>query len=182
MRAIEWGRWPLFLSQAVAPLMFLVLPWQNVVFLVFMSNLIWAYFRYSFVNVPLASLGAFFVKLRWAICPTVAVYFVLHHDFVRAVLGGLWPFIMVSVVHFLRFVPLLHYIVDLFVPLTDLAVLQTMFMAAIGYAPLEKLTETPTPQSPIGYEFSNPAQAHIPSGAPKSQRKKRTRKKAEGTG
>jgi len=43
LRAIEWNDWPLFLSQPVAPLIFVVLPWPVVVISVLALNYLWAF-------------------------------------------------------------------------------------------------------------------------------------------
>src|SRR5260370_20609095 len=70
LRAIEWGNWPIFLSQTLAPVLLLWLTWQTVVIGVFVANILWALFvRRNFISVPLADVGDFFVLARWIVWP-----------------------------------------------------------------------------------------------------------------
>jgi len=64
LRAAEWGRWPVFLCQPIAPVLLIWLPWQQVASLVIGANLFWAAFiRYRFVSSQMASIGVTFVLL-----------------------------------------------------------------------------------------------------------------------
>ena len=40
LRAVEWGRWPVFLSQPIGPVLLIWLPWQQVALLVIGATLI----------------------------------------------------------------------------------------------------------------------------------------------
>ncbi len=52
LRAVEWGRWPIFLSQPLAPILLLFFDWKAVILVVVVANLLWAILvRYQFVNV-----------------------------------------------------------------------------------------------------------------------------------
>src|SRR6266404_1826922 len=42
LRAVEWGRWPIFLSQPLAPVLLIWWPWHIVVVTVFVANCLWA--------------------------------------------------------------------------------------------------------------------------------------------
>ena len=75
LRAVEWGRWPVFLSQPIAPVLLIWLPWQQVALLVIGANLLWATFiRYRFVSTQLAFIGVTFVLLRWLFWPGATIY------------------------------------------------------------------------------------------------------------
>lgn len=72
---MEWGRWPIFLSQPVAPVLLLWLPWTAVVAGTVIFNILWAIFvRYQLVNVRAAFLGAAIVSLKWLAWPAATVY------------------------------------------------------------------------------------------------------------
>jgi hypothetical protein len=123
LRAIEWGRWPIFLSQPVAPILLMFLNWESVVVGVVVANLAWALLvRYRFVSVPAAYLGAFFVKLKWLTCPTSGAYLLAHGAATSAVLALLWP--------------LVPFVLGA-VPTTQVGRIQGTFMKALDY---ERLT------------------------------------------
>lgn len=117
LRAVEWGRWPIFLSQSVAPIVlaFLSVP---VVILSFVGlNLLWALVRYRFVSRRLAELGVFIVLPKMLICAGMAVYLYLHHDILKAAFALVWPALI--------------FIIGIF-PTVQIGVLQGKFMEALG--------------------------------------------------
>ena len=58
LRAVGWGRWPLFFSQPLLPLMLFIWSWKEAVLIVLACNLAWRFaVTYNFINVPLASFG-----------------------------------------------------------------------------------------------------------------------------
>lgn len=119
LRAIEWGRWPIFLSQPVAPILLLFLNWKAVVSSVIVVNLLWAIFvRYRFVSVVAAYWGAVMVKVKWVVCPAAAVYLFTRGDKIGAAISLFWP--------------LLIFIVGA-VPTTQVGRIQNLFMARLGY-------------------------------------------------
>ena len=119
LRAIEWGRWPIFLSQPVVPIVLLFVDWKWVVASVIVVNLLWAMFvRYRIVSLAAAYWGAVAVKANWVTCPAVAVYLFTREDKIGAVISLLWP--------------LLIFIVGA-VPTTQVGRIQNMFMARLGY-------------------------------------------------
>ena len=66
LRAMEWGRWPLFLSQALAPMLLVFFDWKYVIAETIALNLVWATLvRYQWVSVSLASMGAFMAELGY---------------------------------------------------------------------------------------------------------------------
>ncbi len=119
LRAIEWGRWPIFLSQPIVPVLLLSLDWKVVVVGVIVTNLLWAIFiRYRWVSVAAACWGAVVVKVKWVVCPAAAAYLFTRGDKIGAAISLLWP--------------LLIFIVGA-VPTTQVGRIQNLFMARLGY-------------------------------------------------
>lgn len=119
LRAVEWGRWPIFLSQPIAPFLLLFFSWPAVVSGTILLNLLWAGFvRYRVVNVKAAYYGAIIVRLKWLTCPVVAIYLYSGGERVGAALALLWP--------------LLIFVIGA-VPTTQIGEIQNMFMAQLGY-------------------------------------------------
>lgn len=53
LRATEWIRWPYFISQPVVPVMLVFWPWQAVIAIVLICNLIWYFLiRPNFISLP----------------------------------------------------------------------------------------------------------------------------------
>jgi hypothetical protein len=119
LRAVEWGRWPIFLSQPLAPVLLLILSWKAVVLGTIVINLLWASFvRYRFVSVAGAYWGAILVRFKWLTCPAAAVYLFTRGEPGLAALSLLWPvliFVMGAI------------------PTTEVGRIQNMFMARLGY-------------------------------------------------
>jgi len=119
LRAIEWGRWPIFLSQPAVPILLLVLDWKAVVLGIIVTNLLWASFvRYRFVSVAGAYWGATLVRLKWLTCPMVAVYLFVRGQPGLAAVSLFWP-VLIFVIGAL--------------PTTQVGRIQNMFMARLGY-------------------------------------------------
>ena len=121
LRGIEWGNWPLFLSQSVAPLLLLALPWPTVLVSVVVANGLWAFIRYRFISVVAAELGVYIVKLKWLTCPGAGAYLYFHNQTTSAILALLWPLLVIIIPG---------------VP-AKVGVLQAMVMQKFGYRPLE---------------------------------------------
>ncbi len=119
LRAVEWGRWPIFLSQPIAPFFLLFFSWQLVVVGAILLNLLWAGFvRYRIVNINAAYYGAIIVRLKWFICPAAAIYLYLRGELVEAALALFWP--------------LLIFVIGA-IPTTQVGKIQNMFMTQLGY-------------------------------------------------
>ena len=118
LRAIEWGRWPIFVSQPVAPILLVFFNWGLVMVGVILVNIFWSFFlRYLFVSVTAAYWGAVFVRLKWLLCPGAAIYLFLHGKTVPAILSLSWPaliFILGAL------------------PTTKTVTIQKMFLKALG--------------------------------------------------
>src|SRR5881398_1788101 len=95
LRAAEWGRWPIFVSQIYAPILLLFLPWQAVVIAVVLSNIFWTIFvRYHHVSVGAASTSAVLTRLKWVICPITAIYLLAAGNIGNSVFALLWPLVI----------------------------------------------------------------------------------------
>jgi hypothetical protein len=119
LRAIEWGRWPVFISQIVAPPMLYIFNWLTVVSFFVVLNILWSLFiKYKYVNVKLAFVGVLATKLKWLICPLLGYYFYTQNEVLVAVIALFWP--------------LLIFIIGA-LPTTQITVIQDMFMIKLGY-------------------------------------------------
>lgn len=119
LRAVEWGRWPIFLSQPIAPVLLLWFTWTYVVPGTIVLNVVWALFmRYRFVSVAAADAGALFVLLKWISWPVSAALLFMWHRQPEAWIAALWP----ALIFFLGVFPT-----------TRIGRIQIMFMRALGY-------------------------------------------------
>jgi hypothetical protein len=93
LRAMEWGSFPAFLSQPIAPVLFIFYPWYFVVLAVYVSSLLWSLIRYSFVS-PRLSMAAciIVVYLKWPAVIGSSIYLFIHHQPVAALAALIWPF------------------------------------------------------------------------------------------
>jgi hypothetical protein len=118
LRAIEWGIWPAFLSGPVVPLLLPFFEWWKIIGVVVI--LTWSFMRYKYINVAMASLGVYFVFLRWIVCPLAAIYLVIQHNYILAILAIFWP--------------MLAGFLGIFVGGTKIGTIQKMFMNKLGYS------------------------------------------------
>lgn len=95
LRAVEWGRWPLFISQLYAPPLLLFAPWQYVIGGFFIANLLWATIRYRFINTGMANAIADHMILKWPVTIGCVVYLAWQHQYGIAALAFLWPFMAI---------------------------------------------------------------------------------------
>lgn len=92
LRAIEWNALPAFLSQPLAPVLFMFYPRYWVVCAVLLLALAWTLFRYLFVSVALAECACLFVVwLKWPAAIGSGVYLLIHRQFVAGVIALAWP-------------------------------------------------------------------------------------------
>lgn len=118
LRAVEWGRWPLFIAQPVAPVLLMFYPWKSVVLGVIVGNFLWAIVRYSVVSVDLAYLGALFVHSKWLVSLVTGVLLLHRDDYFVAALAGFWPLVTLVIG---------------VLPTTQIGKLQKLFMRELGY-------------------------------------------------
>ena len=139
LRAVEWGRWPIFVSQIYAPILLLFLPWLAVVIAVVLSNIFWAIFvRYHHVSVGAASTGAVLTRLKWIICPITAICLLVLGNVANALVALLWPLVI--------------FIIGI-VPTVQVGRIQKMFMAQLGSE-----LQTPPPATPSSQPFAETVQ------------------------
>ncbi len=92
LRAIEWGQWPLFIAQVIAPIALIFLPWESVTASVLAVSWLWCFIRTKFISLYLADIGALIVHLKWIVSIGSAAYLALAAEYKIAVLALLWPF------------------------------------------------------------------------------------------
>jgi hypothetical protein len=140
LRAVEWGRWPIFVSQIYAPILLLFLPWLAVVIAVVLSNILWAIFiRYHHVSVGAASTAAVLTRLKWVVCPIAAIFLLVSGNIANAFFALFWPLVI--------------FIIGV-VPTVQVGKIQKMFMAQLGY----DLRTPPATAAPASEPFAPTAQ------------------------
>ena len=75
LRAIEWGQWPLFSAQLIAPVLLLFFQWWQIAVTVVILTWAWTLIRYKYVNIILAGLGPFIIILKWPVSIGMGIYF-----------------------------------------------------------------------------------------------------------
>lgn len=94
LRAIEWANWPAFLSQLVAPILFVFYPWYGVIVGILIVSALWCLVRDSFTSPALANAGCLAVAwMKWPPAIICSVYLIVRHSYVASVLAIAWPFL-----------------------------------------------------------------------------------------
>lgn len=119
LRAVEWGKWPLFITQPIIPILFLFFSWWQPVIAIVILTWLWAFIRYKYVNITLADLGPLFVYLKWPVSVSIGIYFLIKHNYFLAVISTFWPLITLML--------------QSFSPPTQIGKLQKIFMDRLGY-------------------------------------------------
>jgi len=119
LRALEWGAWPAFISGPIVPLLLPFFEWWKVIGMVAVLTVLWSFIRYKYISLAIASFGAYFVLLKWVTCPAVALYLLLRHEYMLALLAVFWP--------------KLSGLLGIFVGGVRIGALQEMFMNKLGY-------------------------------------------------
>jgi hypothetical protein len=101
LRAIEWGAWPIFISQPVAPVAMLFFHWWPVVLTTFIVTVFWTFFISRTIVVPaMAFWGAVVVRLKWVTCP-MAAYMLWERGLKgTAIVAFFWPLLIVFLLPF----------------------------------------------------------------------------------
>lgn len=121
VRAIEWGRWPLFLSQVVAPVLLIWISWEVIAATAFLLNIAWALVaRYRFVSIAAADFGALFVLAKWLTWPVSTAYMFYVGRTPECWVALAWP--------------VLIFPLGMYTP-TRVGRIQVQFMRALGYEP-----------------------------------------------
>jgi hypothetical protein len=123
LRAIEWGRWPIFLSQSIAPLILIWIAWYAVVIGLIAINILWAIFiKYRFVSVDIAFIGKIFVAFKWIIWPVSTIYLFITGRTPECWIAAFWPLLIVIIGA---------------IPTTKVGVIQGHLMKELGYEPTD---------------------------------------------
>jgi hypothetical protein len=69
LRAVEWLAWPAFLSQPLLPVLYIFYPAYWVLLAVVVLGFLWLPLRHRFASMQLATLGSFWVRLKWITIP-----------------------------------------------------------------------------------------------------------------
>ena len=93
LRAIEWGRWPLFIAQPIAPILFIFFPWWKIVIAVVVLDWLWTLIRYKYISIILADLGCLIVYLKWPLSVGVGIYFLVMGNYLLSAFSVFWPII-----------------------------------------------------------------------------------------
>lgn len=97
LRAMEWGFWPIFISQPIAPLAIVFFDWWRVVIGVLIIGILWALFiQGAFVLPTLAFWGALIVRLKWIACPACACVLWLQGRRIDSIIALLWPLLILA--------------------------------------------------------------------------------------
>ena len=96
-RAIEWGQWPLFITQPLAPLALAYLPteWGSLLISLVVISWLWKSVCYRLVSLPLAQFGSVFVHLKWLTAIGSGIYLAYLDHYKAAGLASLWPIVAV---------------------------------------------------------------------------------------
>ena len=92
MRAMEWGRWPIFVSQPIVPILFIFVPWWQVLVGLVIASWVWAIFRWAVILPRAAEFGAVLVQLRWPVSIVCGIYLAFQSRYGEAALATFWPF------------------------------------------------------------------------------------------
>src|ERR1700730_15669104 len=88
LRATEWLNFPSFVSQPIVPILLIFFYWPYVLGGVFAADVLWAFIRYSYVNVRAATYAVNFVApSKWPAAIGSSVFLFVHHNVLAGVLA-----------------------------------------------------------------------------------------------
>ena len=119
LRACEWGAWPLFVGQLIAPILFLAFAWWHVTVVVVVLTWLWDLVRYRFVSIALVGVGPLVIILKWPVSIGIGLYFLIRGNYQLAIVSGLWTVITLVLMWV--------------TPTTKIGVIQTALMNKLGY-------------------------------------------------
>lgn len=94
LRATEWDAYPIFLSQPIAPILFVFFPWYWVILAIVVLNWAWQPLRYKCVNLTVANIACLLVTFpKYPIGVGVGIYLWTRGQHLPAVLSTFWPFV-----------------------------------------------------------------------------------------
>ena len=75
LRAVEWATFPAFVSQPVAPIMFIFPPWCWFIAAIAVLGILWSLIRYFCINVTIVTITCFTVAwAKWPSSVESAIY------------------------------------------------------------------------------------------------------------
>jgi len=119
LRAVEWGNWPLFIAQPIAPILFRYYTWWHVILCILIISWAWCLIRYKFISIILMDLAITFVHLKWPISIIIGILFLREHNYFYAAISS--------------FYTIINLVMILFVPSVKIGVIQKNIMSAFGY-------------------------------------------------
>ena len=93
LRAIEWGKFPLFISQPLVPILFYYFTWWKIIILILIVSYLWLLFRYNFVSPKISEIGVILVKLKWPISIIMGAIFIFQSNYLLAGLASFWQLV-----------------------------------------------------------------------------------------
>jgi hypothetical protein len=94
LRAVEWSGFPGYLSQIIAPILFIFYPWWEVVLGVVLVGLVWCVVRYWFISIAISNTACLAVVwLKWPVAIGSAIYLFIHLQPLPGVLALIWPLV-----------------------------------------------------------------------------------------
>lgn len=124
LRAVEWGEWPLFIAQPIAPILLAFgFNYLVVAGAILALTYIWMIVRYRFISPWLVDVGSDLVHLKWPISLVCAWLLWRRGATVPAVLAGTWPLVTL--------------VLGIITPSTKIGVIQRGLMHSLGYTRLD---------------------------------------------
>ena len=92
LRAVEWNRWPAYVTQPIVPILLILFPWFYVLVALYVVGVLWCLVRYAFVSVGLAYAAPLFVMpLKWPAALGCGIYLLVDGRVVPGVIALAWP-------------------------------------------------------------------------------------------
>ena len=110
-----WSKWPIWLSDILAPILLIFIPALYVLTFFLLTNVIWAYLiSYRWTSLWLASYGHYVVqKFRWYVVAICTVIIAFQRRYAAAFISLCWP--------------LIHLIVCLYTPIDTKQIVKAFY-------------------------------------------------------
>ena len=138
LRAVEWIGWPLFLSQPAVPVFLYFYSWPVVIGAVIVVAFAWRTAIVPFWVAPsLAAMGPLFVPLKFISAPVMAYLLWRRGDTPIALTALVWPFFGPMVAQWVLILPTALMELTPLGKASQIGLVQTRFLAAMGFQPAE---------------------------------------------
>lgn len=92
LRSIEWGAFPVYLTQPIIPVLIFFIDWKIVIGFIIVINWLWNFVKYKYLNLSISTSVVFFVTfLKWISSLGFGIYFFIQKDYFLCLLCGLYP-------------------------------------------------------------------------------------------